>query len=148
MEEDETYRSESIEAFKAIVSALTDSTKDFAEAEFKRIVETEEVKGKVKETMPYIYAAAFLSFAGREINEENLAKVLKVVGISADKKIVKLLFSAKVKCHFPYIYAYYFLLALGKAGSEEQILKIVDSIGLRTDKDRVNDVLNFLSSGR
>jgi ribosomal protein L12E/L44/L45/RPP1/RPP2 len=148
MEDDETYKYESIEALRAILNSLTDSTRDFAETEFNRIVESDGVKGRVRQVMPYIYAGAFLSFSGREINEKNLSKVLKVVGMTADKDMVKLLFSSKLRCHFPYIYAYYFLLAFGKIGTEKEILEVVNSLGLHTDKARLKDVLGFLNQSK
>lgn len=143
--DDKAYAESCISAVSAIISALSDSTRDFAESEFRRIVEAKEVKNRIKEVMPYVYAGAFLSFSGREINEKNITKVLNAAGMDSDPKLIKMLFKTKIRSHFPYIYAYYFLLALGKAGSEEEILKMVDSIDLRTDKARIKDVLDFIS---
>lgn len=143
--DNETYAETCFSAVSAIIYALTDSTRDFAESEFKRIAEAKEVRNRIKDVMPYLYAGAFLSFSGREINEKNITKVLKVAGMPSNPKLIKLLFKTKIKSHFPYIYAYYFLLALGKSGSEAEILDMVDSLGLHMDKARIKDVLNFLS---
>lgn len=148
MAEDDDYTETCFSAVSAIISALADSTRDFALSEFKRILDAKEVKGHIKDVMPYIYAGAFLSFSGREINETNIAKVMNAAGMQSDPKLSKLLFKTKIKSHFPYIYAYYFLLSLGKAGSEEEILSMVDSLGLRMDKARLKDVLDFLSPKR
>ncbi|MFH1774171.1 MAG: 50S ribosomal protein P1, partial [Methanobacteriota archaeon] len=44
--------------------------------------------------MEYVYAAMLLHAAGKEINEENLAKVLKAPGIEVNEAKVKALVAA------------------------------------------------------
>ncbi len=142
----DAYADVSFSTLKAIIDSLSDSTKGFLEAELRRLFDNENVKMHMKEVMPYIYAAGFLSFSGREINQENISKTLKSVGIDANPEITKLLFKANVKSHLVYIYAYYFLLSLGKPGSEAEILSLVNSLGLETDPTRIKDILAFLKS--
>ena len=44
--------------------------------------------------MEYIYAAMLLHKAGKEINEENVAQILKAAGVEADQARVKALVAA------------------------------------------------------
>ncbi|ASJ03517.1 50S ribosomal protein P1 [Thermococcus profundus] len=44
--------------------------------------------------MEYVYAALLLHAAGKEINEENLKKVLEAAGVSADDARIKALVAA------------------------------------------------------
>lgn len=44
--------------------------------------------------MEYVYAALLLHEAGKEINEENLKKVIEAAGIEADEARIKALVSA------------------------------------------------------
>lgn len=44
--------------------------------------------------MEYVYAALLLHAAGKEINEENLKKVLEAAGVSADEARIKALVAA------------------------------------------------------
>ncbi|MDE1854787.1 MAG: hypothetical protein KGH57_00490 [Candidatus Micrarchaeota archaeon] len=144
---DETaYVDASFLAFKAILRSLSDSTQEFLAAEIMRIFQDENVKLHLKEAMPYIYAAGFLSFSGREINEDNMAKTLRSVGMVSDPEVMRLLFKANVRSHLVYIYAYYFLLSLGKIGSEAEIVALVSSLGIEADESRINDVLAFLKT--
>jgi len=41
--------------------------------------------------MEYVYAAMLLHSAGKEVNEENVSKILKAAGVEADKGRVKAL---------------------------------------------------------
>jgi len=142
----ETYGELALDAMRAILDELTGSEKSLVESEFKRIISSPSVKGSVKVVVPYLYAAAFLSFSGREINEENLSKVMKVADITPSERIIGLLLSSNLRSHLPYLYAYYFLLALGKHGSASEIVNMVDSLGIQADKTRINEVFAFLAS--
>ncbi len=44
--------------------------------------------------MEYVYAALLLHASGKEINEENLKKVLEAAGVSADEARIKALVAA------------------------------------------------------
>lgn len=142
----DTYLATSFAAIKAVIQAISSTTARVMEAEFERIVSDEDVRAHIKQLMPYLFAAGLLSYSGREINEENLEKVLGVLDLPLNERAVVLLFDASIGSHLIYIYAYYFLMAFGKAGTESEILNIVESLGMKPDATRMREVLTFLRS--
>ncbi len=143
--DEDTYRAASIATLKAIINTLATSSAEFIVAELQRLLGEETVMKHLSAIMPYLYAAGFLSYAGREINAESVTKVLKGAGIEADPEIVDLLFKANVKSHLIYIYSYYFLVALGKLGTASEIADVVRSLGLEAEESRIGDVIAFLT---
>ena len=142
----DTYLATSFAAIKAVIQAVSSATAKFMEAELERIVSDEDVKTHIKQLMPYLLTAALLSYSGREITEENLEKVLSVLGLPLNERAVVLLFDASVHTHLVYIYAYYFLMAFGKGGTESEILDIVKSLGMKPDETGAKEALAFLKS--
>ncbi len=142
----DTYTDASISAFKAVLVALSNSTVRFLEAETVRILENPMVKARINDMMPYMYAAAFLSLSGREINEDSITKTLSIIGVEPKPEIAELLLGANVRSHLVYIYAYYLLLAFGKMGTEKEIIALVNGLGIQTDSSRLKDVLAFLEA--
>lgn len=98
--------------------------------------------------MPYIYAAGFLSFAGREINWENMSKAVSAVGVVPDEQRVNLFLRSGVRSHLIYLYSFYFLLANGENPTEERIAHVVGSMGIAVDHAALEEVLDFLRRDR
>jgi ribosomal protein L12E/L44/L45/RPP1/RPP2 len=142
----DTYADASISAFKAILGALSSSTERFLEAEVIRVLEKPKIRAHIREIMPCLYAAAFLSLSGREISEDSITKTLSIIKVEPNPEIVRLLFKANVRSHLVYLYAYYLLLAFGKLGSKKEIMALVKGIGIQADPSRLNDVLAFLEA--
>ena len=131
---------------RALMSAIASTESSFISAEFRRIVQTPAIIEHANEMMPYLYAAAYISYAGREITEETVGAVLRAARFVPDRKLLRMLENANVKSHLMYIYSYYFLLALGRVGSTDEIMKLVSSLGMEADESRANDVLLFLKA--
>ena len=94
--------------------------------------------------MPYIYAAGFLSFAGREINWANLSAMVSSLGILPDGRIISLFIGSGVRSHLIYLYSFYFLLANGIEPSKERISSVVNSLGIAVDPVALGEVIEFL----
>ncbi len=143
---DEVVLETELAVLKALMSAIASSERDFISAEFRRIVQTPGILERADEMMPYLYAAAYVSYAGREITEENVGTVLRAAGFIPDRSLMRLLENANVKSHLIYIYSYYFLVALGKIGSAEEMTTLAKALDVDADEGRANDVLLFLRS--
>lgn len=148
LDADKVFLSTGFAVLKAVMEAIADTQNRFISAEFMRIVKSPELMGHVDEVMPYLYAAAYLSFAGREIDEENTGNVLKTVGFTPNKKILQLLEGVNMRSHLIYVYTYYFLLAMGREGTAEEILKLVKALGIEAGEEDLNDTLLFLKAPR
>ena len=94
--------------------------------------------------MPYIYAAGFLSFAGREINHASLAGSIRAIGLTPDDRIIALFLGSGVRSHLVYLYSFYFLLANGVVPTREGIAAVVCSLSMAVDPVALDEVLDFL----
>ena len=94
--------------------------------------------------MSYIYAAGFLSFAGREINEESLSNAVHSLGMVPNKKVIRLFLESRVKSHLVYIYSFYFLLANGERATKQRIAHVAESLGMKADHAAIDQVIEFL----
>jgi ribosomal protein L12E/L44/L45/RPP1/RPP2 len=130
---------------EAIINSLSESTNKYMLEEFEKLLSNKDIKSNPGKLMPYIYAATLLSLTGREIDQENLSKVLLVIGVNLDKNVLEILAKANVRSHIPYLDAYYFLIASGKLGTEQEILDVIKALGLTPDKTRIIDILSFLN---
>lgn len=97
--------------------------------------------------MPYIYAAGFLSFAGREINEENLTNTISSLGMTPSKRIIGLFLESRVRSHLVYVYSFYFLLANGERATKERMVRVAESLGIKADHVAIDQVIDFLKKG-
>ncbi len=143
---DDEFLENEFAVLKAVMAAIASAQNSFMSAEFTRIVKDPAIKEHLDDVMPYLYAAAFLSFAGREIDENTMDTVLKTIGFAPDSRIIRKLSDAGVKSHLIYVYTYYFLLAFGKIADAENIMKMVNALGIHADEGRVNDVLTFIKA--
>lgn len=146
VEVEEAVLETELAVLKALMGAIASTESSYMSAEFRRIVETKGIIEHAGEMMPYLYAAAFVSYAGREITEESVGAVLRATGFVPDRGLMRLLEASKAKSHLVYIYSYYFLLALGREGTAEEMLKLVRALGMNPDEGRINDVLLFIKA--
>lgn len=130
---------------KAIVKAVAEASVNIIMDSFESAFQSDEVKANVKNgIMSYLYAAGFLSFAGREITKDSVFSVLNAVGIEPNPLLTDIMLRSGIKSHLVYAYAFYFLLINGKSTSEANILRVIDAIGLNPDKERVKEIMGLL----
>jgi ribosomal protein L12E/L44/L45/RPP1/RPP2 len=92
----------------------------------------------------YLYAAAFLSFAGKDISKDNLANVIKSLDVEPDDEFMDIILATKFKSHLAYIYTYYFLLVNGMAVTEKKLIATVKFLGIKADRETAAEVLKFV----
>lgn len=139
------YKDIKYEALKVIVETISATSSRLIINEFQKALSNKEMIANVKNNlMPYLYTAGLLSFAAREISEENMSSVLKSIGVEPDPDLVKVIIKAGVKSHLVYIYSFYFLVANGNEPSDANIQGVIRALGLTPDKKRVKETLNFL----
>lgn len=146
VEVEEAVLETELAVLKALMGAIASTEISYMSAEFRRIVETKGIIEHAGEMMPYLYAAAFVSYAGREITEESVGAVLRATGFVPDRSLMRLFEASKAKSHLVYIYSYYFLLALGREGTAGGMMSLVKALGMDADEARANDVLLFLKA--
>lgn len=141
------YREVKYTALKAILKAVSSSSLQIVLDQFERAMENSEIRANFQNgIVPYLYVAAFLSFAGREIDSENMTSLLNAVGIAPDQKLIDIMIGSGVESHLIYVYAFYLLLATGRETSETNVMNIVRTLGLEPDAVRVSYVLNLVTA--
>lgn len=143
---EEVYSEVKFEALKAIAEMISETSSKLIITELELALSNKDVVVNIKNhIMPYLYAAGFLSFAGREITESSISDVLKAIDLEPNPVLSRILINAGMKSHLVYIYSFYFLVANGREPSEENILRMVKAIGMPLDHERVVDILKFTS---
>ncbi len=132
-------------ALKALLGSLNSTTEKIVMSEFRRALADKELSSHINSgVMQYLYAAGFLSYCAKEINRENLKKVISAMGSVPDDKMIDIVLKLDMKSHLVYVYAYYFLVANGKDISEPRISELIEAIGMAPDKERIAEMLKFL----
>ena len=131
----------------AIINAVTTSSANIIMAELRKLLEDKDIQASLSEgIMPYIYAAGFLSFAGREINASSLSKTVASLGIEPDINYISMLEKLDIKSHLIYLYAFYFVLANGRMASKDDLVRVVEAAGAEPDLKRAEEIIKFLES--
>lgn len=131
----------------AIVNAVTVSSASITMAELKRILEDKDIQSSLRKgIMPYIYAAGFLSFSGREISASNISKIVASIGIKPDLNYINMLEKLNLKSHLIYLYAFYFVLANGRMASKDDLVRVVEAVGAEPDPKRAEEIIKFVES--
>ena len=92
----------------------------------------------------YLYAAAFLSFAGKEITKENLTNAIISLDVKPNYEFIDIILDTKLKSHLAYVYIYYYLLVNGTAVSEKKLIDTAKSLGIKADRATAAEVLKFV----
>ena len=131
-----------LSALRVIVSAANDLSLRVMERAIQMVVGNKEVSSRLHKGMrPYLHVAGFLSLVGREINKENITKVMVALGITPSKEMIDALLSTGVKSTLPYINTFYLLLANGNEINESNMAAVIKSLGMKPDHDRIKKVL-------
>jgi ribosomal protein L12E/L44/L45/RPP1/RPP2 len=132
------------ETMKAVIRAVFSTSEQLMMSTLDKAMKNEGIALHLDEgIIRYLYAAALLSFAGKDINKENLAGVIKSIGMEPNGEFVDLVLSSGIKGHLVYVYAYYYLLVNGVAVSEQGLMDTVESLGTKADRRTAAEVIRF-----
>lgn len=130
---------------EAIVEAVGNSSTNIVMREFEKAMRNETVKAHIKDgIISYLYAAGFLSFTSREINRENMAKVLNAIGVKPNYALIDVVLQSGVKNHLIYVHVAYYLLANGMERTEENVKKVMKAIGMEVDKEDLEEIVQSM----
>ncbi len=145
--QEEAYASIGYGSISAIVKAISVVSSTLILEELKRLMQDQRIaKAAGRGLMPYIYAAGFLSFAGREITRESLSGMVSVMGIKPDKDLIEILMEAGVKNHLVYVHAFYYILASGQNPTYDEMAKVLKGIGIEPDRMAVEETMSYIRS--
>jgi ribosomal protein L12E/L44/L45/RPP1/RPP2 len=133
----------------AVFSTLSGIVLESSESATKAVLQklmcllnNKNISKHLDKMFPYLYTAGFLAFAGREINGENISKVLHSVGMKPHEDIEKMLLSTcNIKNCLIDIYACYFLMVMGSEVNEENLLKVLGAIKAPQNKAAAREVM-------
>jgi ribosomal protein L12E/L44/L45/RPP1/RPP2 len=131
-----------IAALDVIISAAFNLCLIVMKAGIERVVENKEVSSHLHDGIrPYLHVVGFLDLMGREINEENITKVVVGLGMKPSKEMMGILISAGVPSDLMYINTFYLLLANGKDINEQSIAGVIKALGIEPDHARIKEIL-------
>jgi ribosomal protein L12E/L44/L45/RPP1/RPP2 len=135
-----------IATLQAIAQEVAQVSSKLIMVELRKALDAPEIKENIgKGMMLYLYAAGFLSFAGREITRTKVGAVVKSTGVEPNYELIDLLLKNDMKSHLVYVYAFYYLVASGKDPSKENVKKVLEAIKVKPDMSRADDILEFVS---
>ncbi len=128
---DENNRKIYMQLFKGLIGQITSASTDVLLNGAQKLLDDETVAQYIKENkmQPYIYLSGMLNLLGRELNSENISKVLIGIGIQPDSNLIDALLSANNENGVIYVYSIYFLVILGREQSVKNIMDVVKSLG-------------------
>jgi ribosomal protein L12E/L44/L45/RPP1/RPP2 len=133
------------ETMKAVVSAVFSTSQQLLMSSLDKTMQNKEFLAHLDDgIVRYLYAAAFLSFAGKEINKQNLTDVIASLDQKPNDKYIDILLSTKLRSHLMYVYIYYFLLVNGMTVSEKKLLDTAKLLGIKADRATADEVLKFV----
>jgi ribosomal protein L12E/L44/L45/RPP1/RPP2 len=132
-------------SYRAIIKAVTNVSEKIIVKALKDTLANDLAKDRIKELIPYLYAATFLSFAGREINEETICSVMEPVCKPNDERL-RIVSQLGLRNHLIYVYSYYYLLANGRDASESAVRDVVKAVGVRFDKKAFDETLEYIDA--
>jgi ribosomal protein L12E/L44/L45/RPP1/RPP2 len=111
------------------------------------VLGNETMRLHINDLPPYIYAIAFLSYSGREINAVNISNTMKAVGKIPDPLMLDTVLSIKIKSHLIYVYSIYYLIVNGVNVDVKNIADVAISVGITPDPDAIDEVLQIYKKG-
>lgn len=133
------------ETLKAVIGAISSTSEQLLMTAIDRALENEDFITHLNDgIVRYLYAAAFLSFAGKEITKENLANAITSLDVKPNYEFIDIILNTKLKSHLAYVYTYYYLLVNGMTVSEKKLISTAKSLGIKADKATAAEVLKFV----
>jgi len=136
MDSEESKKKIYMQLFKSIIEQISTVSSDVLLDGAGKLLDDETVIKHIneKKIQPYLYLSGFLNLLGRDINTENMSKVLNAIGIKPDEKLMNVLLDVNNENVVIYVYSIYFLVILGKEHCIKNIVKLVGSLGVNADE--------------
>lgn len=131
--------------FKGLIDQISSASSDVMLDGAQTLLDDEEVAKYIESNkiQPYIYLSGLLNLLGRDINSENISKVLNGIGVKPDEKLINALLSANNENGVIYVYSIYFLVILGKEHNVKNIMGLVNSLGIKPNEAFAKRALDF-----
>ncbi len=139
-ETEDTY----IRLFKGLLDEITESAEEVMLAGARKLLDDPGVEKYIadKKVQPYVYLSGLLNLLGRDINADNMRKVLKGINIEPDDSAIDTLLKADYENGVIYIYAIYFLEILGKEHSMKNVTDLVGALGILPNETFAQNALD------
>ena len=95
--------------------------------------------------IPYIAAVGSLAFLGRDIDSENISKLLSAAGVSIDEELMDATIAMHFKNRLIYLISLYFLLVVGREPTNEGVINIVRALGAQPDAKIAASTVQFFN---
>lgn len=134
-----------MQLFKSLINEISSSSSDVLLNGAEKLLDNDTVAKYVvdRKIQPYLYLSGMLNLLGRDIDAENISKVLKGIGIEPDGKIIEALLNANNENGVIYVYSIYFLLILGRERTTKNIMDLVSSLGAKPNEVFAQNALDF-----
>lgn len=137
----ETY----MQLFKGLIDEISEASEKALLAGGRKLLDDALVEKSLsnKKMLTYVYLSGLLNLLGREINPDNMRKVLKGIGAVPDSNIINAIVNANSENGVIYVYSTYFLAILGRDISVKNIMDLVASLGVTPNREFAQNALNL-----
>lgn len=137
-----------INLFKGMLDEIAASSTEVLLNGARDLLADRDVKEylEYKKIQPYVYLSGLLNLLGREMSRENMARILKAVGIEPDSKMMTTLLKANDENGVAYVYAVYFLVILGKEPNVKNVCDLIGALGLKPNQALARKELDLYNS--
>ncbi len=116
-----------------IVSNISKRSSELVLADLNEILSDSAVSAYTDRIFPYLYAAGFLAYTGRDVTADSIEKVLTSAGFKPERRISEALAATGVKNNIVYFHAFYFMIVMGMEVNADNMRRVLDSIGIKAD---------------
>ncbi len=132
------------EKLRVAVKSMADSGGEIVLTELSRALDMLDLKEKMeKGLLPYLAAAGFLAFSGRDIDVEGIGRVILALGMVPNTDLLRDMAALKYKNHIVYASALYYLIAIGIEPTPELLVRLVLAIDVHPDAKLARFVIDF-----
>lgn len=136
-----------LEAFKKLSSGAIEMVDTVGELVIKEISVSLQNKAIMEhmspKMVPYIGAMISLAFSGKDIDPEDVSKLLMSSGISPSREALGLISAMRFKNYIFYIIALYFLLSAGVEPTSDYIISVVKALGTYPDAPTAEYIMSY-----
>ncbi len=112
--------------------------------ELKRGLEDTNVMAHLQDgILNYIAASGMVAFAGRDIDDESVGRLLSSIDIAPDPTMLQILHTLHYKTYSIYVNSFYFMMTLGMEPTLDGILNIARAMEATLDVQNAQYALDF-----